>query len=93
MKRKQCPAFEVDCVINFWDLADYTEMSGEELFYKLWPEGYFEEAAEYGHFALVDIFDKIVYNKDKESSEMWDTVKFYIEDYGYRFYDKVIFIF
>ena len=90
---KLCPAFEVDCVINFWDLADYAGMSGEELFYALWPNSYFEENADYSHFVLVDVFDKIIYNQDEESSKMWNTVKFYIEDCGYRFYDKAMFIF
>lgn len=93
MERKTCPAFEVDCVINFWDLADYAEMNAEELFYKMWPDNYFEDDADYGHYALVDVFGKTNYAEDDEVREMWDTVKFYIEDCGYRFYDKVMFIF
>ena len=93
MERKNCPAFEVDCVINFWDLADYAEMNAEKLFYKMWPDNYFENDADYGHYALVDVFDKIIYAEEDEVREMWDTIKFYIEDCGYRFYDKVMFIF
>ena len=93
MERKTCPAFEVDCVINFWDLADYAEMNAEELFYKMWPDNYFEDDADYGHYALVDVLGKICYADEDEVREMWEEVKFYIEDCGYRFYDKVMFIF
>lgn len=93
MDRKPCPAFEVDCVINFWDLARYAEMDPEELFYKMWPDNYFEDDTECGHYAIVNVFDKICYMGDDEVREMWEEVKFYIEDCGYRFYDSVMFIF
>ena len=90
---KSAPCFEVDCVINFWDLASYMEMNGEELFYKLWPDNYFEDDADYGHYAMVDVYDKICYQGEDEVREAWNEVKFYIEDCGYRFYDKVMFVF
>ena len=90
---KSAPCFEVDCVINFWDLAAYMEMNGEELFYKLWPDNYFEDDADYGHYAIVDVYDKICYQGKDEVREAWNDVRFYIEDCGYRFYDKVMFIF
>lgn len=90
---KSAPCFEVDCVINFWDLASYMEMNGEELFYKLWPDNYFEDDANYGHYAMVDVYDKICYQGEDEVREAWNEVKFYIEDCGYRFYDKVMFVF
>ena len=90
---KSAPCFEVDCVINFWDLAAYMKMNGEELFYKLWPDNYFEDDADYGHYTMVDVYDKICYKGEDEVREMWENVKFYIEDIGYRFYDRVMFIF
>lgn len=90
---KSAPCFEVDCVINFWDLAAYMKMNGEELFYKLWPDNYFEDDADYGHYAMVDVYDKICCQGEDEVREAWNDVKFYIEDCGYRFYDKVMFIF
>jgi hypothetical protein len=90
---KSAPCFEIDCVINFWDLASYMEMNGEELFYKLWPDNYFEDDADYGHYAMVDVYDKICYQGKDEVREIWNEVKFYIEDCGYRFYDKVMFVF
>ena len=93
MERKYCPAFEVDCVINFWDLARYAELDPEELFYKMWPENYYEDDAEEGHYAIVNVYDKICYQGEDEVREMWESVKFYVEDCGYRFYDKVMFIF
>ena len=90
---RSAPCFEVDCVINFWDLASYMEMNGEELFYKLWPDNYFEDDADYGHYAMVDVYDKICYQGEDEVRKIWNEVKFYIEDCGYRFYDKVMFVF
>lgn len=92
MERKPCPAFDVDCVVNFWDLARYAEMGSKKLFYKLWPDNDFEEDADCGRYAIIDVYEKIT-SGDDETREMWDTIKFYIEDYGYRFYDKVMFIF
>ena len=80
MERKNCPVFEVDCVINFWDLADYAEMNAEELFCKMWPDNCFEDYADYGHYAIINVFDKTVYAEEDETREMWETVKFYIED-------------
>lgn len=91
--RKSCPAFEVDCVINFWQLVDYAELDAEEMFYKMWPDGDFNSDADYGRYALVDVYGKICYMGEDEVREMWETVRFYIEDCGYRFYDKVMFIF
>lgn len=92
MERKYYPAFTIDCVINFWDLARYAEMDPEEMFYKMWPDAYYEDDADVGHYAIVDCYEKICSGSD-EDREMWETIKFYIEDGGCRFYDQVMFIF
>lgn len=91
MERKNSPAFEVDCVINFWDLANYAELDPEELFYKMWPDEDFEEFGD--RYVIVDVFGKICYMGDDDVRETWETIRFYIEDCGYHFYDKVMFIF
>lgn len=91
--KNTCPAFEIDCVINFWQLADFMEVNAEELFYKMWPDKYFEDDADYGHYTIVDVYGKICYMGEDEVRNTWEEVKFYIEDCGYRFYDKVMFIF
>lgn len=92
--RKTCPAFDVDCVINFWQLVDWFEgCDAEEVFYKLWPENDFESDADYGRYAIVDCYEKLTYMGKDEVREAWEEVRFYIEDCGYRFYDKVMFIF
>ena len=90
---KSAPCFEVDCVINFWSLANYAEMDPEEMFSLMWPEvdAYAEDME--GRYAIVDVYDKICYKGEDEVREMWENVKFYIEDCGYRFYDKAMFIF
>ena len=92
MKRKPSPAFNVDCVVNFWDLASYAEMDAEELFYKMWPDDMdYEEIGD--KYVIIDVFNETVYAEEDEVREMWETIRFYIEDCGYRFYDKVMFIF
>ena len=90
---RSAPCFEVDCVIDFWDLARYAEKDPEEFFYGLWPDAYFEEDTVERTFVIVDCYEKITYGGEDEVRENWETVKFYIEDCGYRFYDKVMFIF
>lgn len=91
-ERKECPCFEVDCVINFWDLAHYAEVDVEEYFYKLFPWHDFENA-DYGRYMIINVFDKIVYEEDDEVRKAWEEVQFYIQDCGYHFYDKVMMIF
>jgi hypothetical protein len=46
-----------------------------------------------GTYAIVDCYEKLTYMGEDEVRETWETVRFYIEDCGYRFYDKVMFIF
>lgn len=92
-RKPVCPCFDVDCVINFWQLAGWFEdTTPEELFYQMWPEEDFDEVMP-GNYAIVDCYEKITYMGEDEVRETWETVRFYIEDCGYRFYDKVMFIF
>ena len=87
-----CGAFKVDCVINFWELARYAKMNPEELFYKLWPNDYYEDNADYGHYAIIDVLEKLT-TGDDETREAWEDVRFYITDNGYRFYERAMFVF
>lgn len=83
-------ASEVDCVINFWDLARYMEKDPEELFYQMFPNDDYEECL--GRYVFVSCLERLTTGSE-ESRELWADVHFYLTDSGFRFYNEVLMIF
>lgn len=89
-------AYEVDCVVNFWALARYMGyMNGEkepkELFYKLFPDWEYDEENVHG-YGVINCLE-VLTTGDDETREVWEDVRFYLNDSGYRFYEQVMFVF
>ena len=89
MKRFDC-ACEVDCVINFWNLARWMERDAEELFYQMFSNDDYEECA--GRYIFINCLGRMTSGSD-EDRELWEDVHFYLTDAGYRFYNEVLMIF
>jgi hypothetical protein len=83
-------AYEVDCVINFWNLARWMERDAEELFYQMFPNDDYEECA--GRYIFIDCLERMTTGSD-EDRELWEDVHFHITEAGYRFYNEVLMIF
>lgn len=93
-REKRYPAYEIDCVVNFWDLVAYTGMDDEELFYSLFPYADFEDCE--GRWMLIDAYTVQFCQEGEDSDEvmqMWQEVCRLVEDGGHRFYDKVMIVF
>lgn len=83
--------YTVDCVINFWNLARAMKQDPEELFYSLFPNDDYDKCP--GRYVEIDCYEKMFYDNKEENKEAWQEVRFYVEESGDRFYDKVLMIF
>lgn len=92
MEKRIVPCYDVDCVIDFFDLARAMELDPEELFYKLFPYNDYDET-ESGKCMRINCYNKLIYSEEDETREAWEEVRFIIEDCGYRFYDYVMMVF